>query len=153
MSEFDTRTKQYTGRRWTYQYDARGTAIGEFVLFTPSRGIVIERDGTQGNLAGFKRLFEVELGPPGPLAKTDLVDLIAIPDPAGISTSGGLPCDVGLGDPFAFPFVTIESVLVMGPDLLAVVNDNNYPFSIGRHVGAAAPDDMEFILIRLPERL
>jgi hypothetical protein len=50
---------------------------------------------------------------------------------------------------FAFPFQTIESVLVMGPDTLAVANDNNYPFDTGRHVGVRTPADNEMILVKL----
>jgi len=83
------------------------------------------------------------------VVKLLLVDLNAIPDPSGISTGTGLPDDVGLGDPFAFPFNTIESVLVMAPDRIAVVNDNNYPFDFGRHVGIRVPADNEFILVKL----
>jgi glycerophosphoryl diester phosphodiesterase len=30
-----------------------------------------------------------------------------------------------------------------------VLNDNNYPFSVGRHLGSGAPDDTELIVIQL----
>jgi hypothetical protein len=36
---------------------------------------------------------------------------------------------------------------------IGVLNDNNFPFSVGRHVGAGRPDDNEFIIIRLDRRL
>jgi len=49
--------------------------------------------------------------------------------------------------------VAIESVLVMSPDTIAVINDNNYPFSIGRHMGTKLPDDNDFIFVRLPKKL
>lgn len=150
VSEFDTKKKRYTGRIWTYPLETRGEAIGEFILASQDHGIVIERDNTQGDVNGFKRLFEVRMGAPGPMQKTELLDLNRIPDPKGISLPA-LAGDVGLGNPFAFPFVTIESVLVLGPDVLAVLNDNNYPFSIGRHVGQGQPDDSELIVIKLPE--
>ena len=58
-----------------------------------------------------------------------------------------------LGNPFAFPFQTIESVLVMAPDTIAIINDNNYPFSIGRHMGQQQPDDNELIFVKLPKKL
>jgi glycerophosphoryl diester phosphodiesterase len=32
-----------------------------------------------------------------------------------------------------------------------VTNDNNFPFSVGRHVGSGKPDDNEFIVLRLPQ--
>jgi glycerophosphoryl diester phosphodiesterase len=65
----------------------------------------------------------------------------------------GLPGDIGLGNPFAFPFQAIESVVVLGPDRLAVMNDNNYPFDFGRHVGTRLPADSEIILVKLPAPL
>ena len=57
--------------------------------------------------------------------------------------------DVGLGARFAFPFVTIEGVVVFDRRTIGVLNDNNYPFSVGRHQGTGEPDDNEFILVRL----
>jgi glycerophosphoryl diester phosphodiesterase len=154
VSEFDIATRQYTGTRYSYTFEPKGTAIGEFVLFSDKKGLVIERDGTQGDLTGFKRVYQVKLPAGGGAMEKKLVqDLISIPDPSGISTGTGLPGDVGLGNPFAFPFVTIESVLVMAPDVIAIVNDNNYPFSIGRHVGAKLSDDNELIFVKLPKKL
>ncbi len=146
---FDLEKKEYTGTRYGYKLDPRGRAIGEFNLFSPNRGVVIERDGSQGNLNGFKAIYEVELGEAGnPVGKRLAVDLLNIQDRYGISEPG-LPGDVGIGERFAFPFVTIESVVVLDENQIVVVNDNNYPFSIGRHVGERLPDDNEFIRVRL----
>jgi glycerophosphoryl diester phosphodiesterase len=61
------------------------------------------------------------------------------------------PGAVGQGDPFAFPFQTIESVLVPDRRTSLVANDNNYPFSAGRRPGQ--PDDNELIQLRPPHRL
>ena len=36
---------------------------------------------------------------------------------------------------------------------LLVIDDNNFPFSVGRHKGSGKPDDNEFVLIKLPEAL
>jgi hypothetical protein len=33
------------------------------------------------------------------------------------------------------------------------MNDNNFPFSVGRHVGSGRPDDSEFVVLRLDRRL
>ena len=49
----------------------------------------------------------------------------------------------------AFPFQTIEDILFFDPKHIGVLNDNNFPFSIGRHVGSGQPDDEEFIIIKL----
>jgi glycerophosphoryl diester phosphodiesterase len=34
-----------------------------------------------------------------------------------------------------------------------VLNDDNFAFSIGRHVGSGAPDDNEFVVLRLGQPL
>jgi hypothetical protein len=36
-----------------------------------------------------------------------------------------------------------------GGDVLAVANDNSYPFDTGRHVGVRTPADNELILVKL----
>jgi hypothetical protein len=111
---------------------------------------VIERDDLQGAAASFKRVYLVDLretDAEGYLVKRELVDLLEVRDPDGIS----LPAregDIGLGDPFAFPFQTIESLLPIGRGRLLVLNDNNYPFSAGRNPGR--PDDTEAIVVEVP---
>jgi glycerophosphoryl diester phosphodiesterase len=154
LSEFDLFTQQYTATTWRYQLETRGISIGEFIQYAPGKGLVIERDGTQGDVTGFKRIFQIAMPEGGgDVVKTQILDLNQIPDPSGISTGTGLPGDVGLGSVFAFPFTTIESVLVLAPNLIAVVNDNNYPFDFGRHVVTRVPADNEFILVKLPAPL
>lgn len=154
ISEFSLSTRRYTDRRWFYPLDARGTNIGDFVLFNAqNQALVIERDGSQGNVAGYKAIHRIGLGAPGTdVSKSLLVDLQNLADPNGLSLPA-LPGDVGLGNPFSFPFTTIEDVVVLGPNRIGVLNDNNFPFSIGRHVGSGAPDDNEFILIDMPQPL
>jgi hypothetical protein len=51
---------------------------------------------------------------------------------------------------FTFPFVTIESVLILDPSTLLVINDNNYPGTGGRNLNS---DNTEFLKIRLDQRL
>lgn len=152
-AELDLATKRFTGKRFTYQLESKGVSIGEFVLFDSNKGLIIERDNSQGDLLGLKHVYQVKLPKNGGAMEKKLVlDLMRIPDEDHLS-DGGLQGDVGLGNPFAFPFQTIESVLVMSPDTLAVINDNNYPFSIGRHVGQKLPDDSELIFVKLPKKL
>jgi len=150
---FDLRSRSYTGTRYKYLLDPRGTNIGDFVMFNRTEGLVIERDGSQGNLSGFKAIYEIELGTPGTQVKKTLaVDLMKLRDPRRLSLPAQ-PGDVGLGDPFAMPFTTIEDVVVFNRNRIGVINDNNFPFSIGRHVGSGQPDDSEFILIELARPL
>jgi glycerophosphoryl diester phosphodiesterase len=146
---FDLRHPGYTGDRWTYPYDPRGVSIGDFQLVDRHHGLVIERDNTQGDLTGFKALEEVKLGAPGTtVGKSLSADLMNIADPAGISLPSG-PGDVGLGNPFAFPFNTIEDLVFLDHRHVVVLDDNNFPFSLGRHKGNGAPDDNELIVLRL----
>ena len=153
IHEFDLKAKKYTGVQYKYPLEAVGNHIGEFILNSPDHGMVIERDNSQGKLDGFKRIYEVNPGAAGaPLVKRLAVDLLNLSDPSQISLPGSTG-DVGLGTNFAFPFVTIESVVLLAPNLIGVLNDNNYPFSIGRHVGSGRPDDEEFIVIKLDQPL
>jgi glycerophosphoryl diester phosphodiesterase len=152
MHEFDIASRHYTGIRYFYQLSPRGTAIGDFILFAPNQGLVIERDNSQGDMKGFKMIYKITLKAPGEMVeKQPLVNLLKIADPNNISV--GESFDVGIGKTFAFPFVTIESVIVLGNNQLGVLNDNNYPFSVGRHVGSGQPDDNEFIIIELDKKV
>ena len=150
---FSPDASAYTGERFIYSLEPEAAAIGDFILYAPGKGLVIERDNSQGDLDGFKAIYQVDVrGDDETVEKTLLVDLLDLEDPAEISLPG-LDGDVGIGEDFAFPFVTIESVVVLGEDRIGVLNDNNYPFSVGRHVGAGLPDDTEFIVLKLGETL
>lgn len=153
IHEFDIASRSYTGTRWSYPLDARGAAIGDFILFSRNRGLVIERDNSQGSLTGFKTIFEIELpGGGGTVEKVQGINLMTIADPASISLPA-MAGDVGLGQTFAMPFVTIEDVVVFDEETIGVINDNNFPFSVGRHVGSSQPDDNEFVVLHLNRRL
>ncbi len=153
IHEFDLASKSYTGTKFQYPLNEKATAIGDFIMFSHTRGLIIERDGSQGDLNGFKAVYEVELDQNQELvAKNPNVDLLKINDLRRISLPG-LTGDVGIGKDFAFPFITIESVVVFNPFLIGILNDNNYPFSIGRHAGTGLPDDNEFILLWLDQPL
>jgi hypothetical protein len=147
--EFDLTRQQYTGVTYQYRMEAADNSIGDFTALDEYRFRVIERDGGQGAAAHLKRIYQVDLRQvdvQGFLIKQELVDLLNIRDPHGISLPAR-PGDIGLGDPFQMPFVTIESVLPLDRTRLLVINDNNFPFSTGRN--PALPDDTEFIIIRL----
>jgi len=153
IHEFDLDAKSYTGKKYEYPIDTRATAIGDFVMFNEKRGLIVERDGTQGDLGGFKAVYEIEIdADKGVISKKANLDLLKIRDVGRISQPGAVG-DVGIGKSFAFPFVTIESIVVFNPFLIGVLNDNNYPFSVGRHVRKGLPDDTEFILVWLDQPL
>lgn len=153
IHEFDLESKSYTGKRFKYPLDKKASAIGDFIMFNSKRGLIIERDNSQGDIYGHKAIYEVELDKNETLIQKRLnVDLLKINDIRRISEPG-LEGDIGIGKDFAFPFVTIESVVVFNPFLIGILNDNNYPFSVGRHIGMGLPDDNEFILLWLDQPL
>jgi glycerophosphoryl diester phosphodiesterase len=152
MHEFDIASRKYTGVRYQYPLSSRSVSIGDFVLFAPNQGLVIERDNSRGDMKGFKMIYKVTLKANGePVEKMPLVNLLQIADPNRISR--GDSGDVGIGETFGLPFITIEGLVVLGNNQIGVLNDNNYPFSVGRHVGSGQPDDNEFIIIELDEGL
>jgi glycerophosphoryl diester phosphodiesterase len=126
-------------------------AIGELKAVNDRQLLLIERDNLGDDEAAprVKKIFLVNLPPAGtgPVTKTQLVDLLAIPDPSGIG---------GEMHFFRLPFYTIESVHVEDDRTLLVAADNNFPFSNGRsrsrsrdRKGPLAADDTEIVRIRL----
>ena len=153
IHSFDLQSRQYSDVRYTYALEPKGTSACDFVLTSPRRGLVIERDGTSGDLNGHKMVYQITLPESeGPVAKQPVADLLHLADPHHISDPV-TPGDVGLGETFAMPFVTIESIVVIDPQTIGVLNDNNFPMSVGRHMGSKQPDDNEFVLIRLDRPL
>ncbi|MFE5893522.1 esterase-like activity of phytase family protein [Streptomyces sp. NPDC056462] len=141
FSEFDLRKRGYTGERFVYRLESTANAIGDAIAVDRHRFLVIERDGGQGDTARFKRIYLADTrdrGGDGLMDKTLVADLLDIANPKELG---------GFGKTFRFPFQTIEDVNLVDDRTLAVLNDNNFPFSSGRTAGKA--DDNEFITIRL----
>lgn len=141
FSEFDLRRGKYTGKRYVYRLESTANAIGDAIAVDRHRFLVIERDGGQGDTAKFKRIYLADTRDrdgDGLMDKTLVADLLDIANPKGLG---------GFGETFRFPFQTIEDVNFVDDRTLAVLNDNNFPFSSGRTAGKA--DDNEFITIRL----
>jgi hypothetical protein len=126
-------------------------AIGELKAVNDHQLLLIERDNLGDDEAPprLKKIFLLTLPPAreGAVAKTQVVDLLAIPDPSGLG---------GEMNFFRLPFYTIESVHVVDERTLLVAADNNFPFSNGRsrsrspdRKGPLAADDTDIILIRL----
>ncbi len=127
-------------------------SIGELKAVNSHQMLVIERDNLGDDLPAprFKKVFLIDTAgvqDGGHVRKTLLLDLLAIPDPAGVG---------GDGDFFRMPFYTIESIYPVDQRTLLVASDNNFPFSHGRarsrsadRRGALAADDTEMILVRL----
>jgi hypothetical protein len=149
MYEFDLRSGEYSPTRRIYPVAEPGLLVSDLTALDGHRLVALERDNFQGTAAVHKRGFVIDLrrtGRDGALVKRPLVDLLDLADPHLIS----LPArtgDIGLGDPFAMPYVTIEAVLPLHGSRLAIVNDTNFG-STGRN--PALPDYSDFIVVRVP---
>jgi hypothetical protein len=145
--EFDVSDRRFTGRKWTYTMSRPGTLVSDATVLDRDHIIVLERDNNQGPAAEWKRAFLIRTpGRHANLEKRQILDLLNIRDPHRISLPAR-PGDFGLGDPFRFPYVTVEAVLPTGHDELTVVNDTNFG-STGRN--AALPDYSDFIVVDVP---
>lgn len=151
ISQFDLAKKEFTGKYWYFDLNSKATAIGDFQMFDDASGIIIERDNSQNNLSGYKKLIKIKLNASNhTVAREDLVDLMQIANP-DLLYSAVRPDDIGTGKVFAFPFETIEDLIIESANTLTVLNDNNFPGSTGRNAKLA--DDNEIIQIRLAKAL
>ena len=145
VQEFDLATEAFNGNWFGYKLDPLGTNIGDMTAIDDSRFLVIERNGSTATstngIAPFKKIYLIDSSQKdaeGFAKKTELVDLMNIADPNDLNGDGSTT--------FTFPYVTIESVLILDSQTLLVVNDNNFPGGGGRN---ALSDNTEFLKISL----
>jgi glycerophosphoryl diester phosphodiesterase len=157
IAAFDVRSRSFSGTTWACPFSPGGISLPDLQVYAPGRGVAIERDNSTGTLNGLKAVYAVRLpAGGGTVSKTRVADLLHLADPAGVARRDPFaqPGDlVGAPGQFAMPYVTIESVVVRNRRTLVIANDNNYPFSIGRHVGTQRTDDDDFVAIRLSQLL
>jgi glycerophosphoryl diester phosphodiesterase len=145
INKFDLATKKFEGLAGYYKLESAANAIGDLTVINDNEYLVIERDGGQGDLAKFKKIYKVDLSKSdakGFVAKEEVADLLNISDPLDLNKDGSTT--------YRMPFTTIEDVLVLDANTILVANDNNYPFSIGRPPGI---DNNEIIQITLDKPL
>ncbi|MGW4209991.1 esterase-like activity of phytase family protein [Lentzea sp. NPDC004789] len=145
LNEFDIASNAFTGKKWLYQLENPGFAIGDAIAVDRNRLLIIERDNAQGDAAKHKKVYladKRDRDHDGKLDKTMIADLLNLANPGHVG---------GQADPFRFPFITIEDVTILDDRTIAILNDNNFPSSSGRTPGK--PDNNEFITIRLGENL
>ena len=149
MYQFDIRSRRYAAKRRIYHIDDPSWSVSDLYALDDHHLVALERDGSMGATTVHKQAFAIDLrrvDATGALAKHEILDLEHLRDPALISLPAR-PGDVGLGDPFAMPYVTIEALLPMPGDRVAIVNDTNFG-STGRNPGL--PDYSDFIVVSVP---
>ncbi len=136
---------QFTHSFRRFRMESSGNSLGDLIAINRHQLLMIERDNFSGDLAVLKRVYLVDLRDrdhDGYVDKKLLVDLMNLSNPQGLG---------GFGDPFTFPYVTIEDVEILDRHTIAVLNDNNYPGTGGR--GTDVKDVNEYLEIDLGTRL
>lgn len=147
ISQFDTETGEYTGKTWTYLAEGDDALIGDAFLTKDGRLLVLERDDFRGSDAELKKVFEVanftEIEAGASVRKELMADLLDIANPGKI----GMVSDArayGVGDPFAFALLSVETIVQLEDGRYLTALDNNFPGDDGRYRGK--PDDTEMII-------
>ncbi|MDP9808598.1 hypothetical protein J2W42_001440 [Rhizobium tibeticum] len=164
--EFDTASKNWTGRTWFYPFEEKGVSIGDFNMLDDTTALVIERDNGAGTKdkacvdpkqpkpdcfeapAELKRIYKIEFNDANvgkSVRKIGYIDLLNIQDPDNKKKAGSKDGN------YDMPFVTIENVDRVDATHIVVGNDNNLPFSAGRAVDKV--DNNEFSLLEVSELL
>ncbi len=150
--EFDPARHNFTGQCWYYRAPAPHVSLSSLESDGHGGLLVLERDTEEGRRAVHKQIVRIvpgRLDEQGYLLREPVCDLLALDDDRGLTRRER--GSVGLGRRFSFPFVTPECLLRLDDSTLVVANDNNYPFSAGRHAGR--PDDNEIVRLRLAKPL
>jgi hypothetical protein len=147
---FDPKTGEFIDSlTMRYPLDPGASGVGAIQSLGDGGFLAIERDSGEGESARIKRIYRIDRGRTdndGVLIKTLLVDLLNIRDPHNLAEAGA----ESLGQPYRFSYHTIESLVIMGPDTLGVLNDNNYPFGDGPDgTEGTGPEKTVFIVLKL----
>ncbi|MCK9792183.1 esterase-like activity of phytase family protein [Isoptericola sp. 4D.3] len=146
IHEFDTRRGQYTGRTWDYQTDQEANVLGDAFAVGKDSFWVVERDDLEGPASVTKRVYEIDLSETdddGNVRKELVLDALGIDNPRGIDAGEGY----GLGETYALPVQSFETVLRLRDGRVLLGNDNNYPGNAARNPGT--PDDTEMVVVDL----
>ena len=147
ISQFDTETGKYTGKTWDYLAEDDDALIGDAFLTKDGRLLMLERDDFLGSEAQLKKVFEVkdfaDAKAGSTLQKDLMADLLNIANPGKI----GMVSDArayGVGDPFQFALLSVETIIQLEDGRYLTALDNNFPGDDGRYRGK--PDDTEMII-------
>ena len=148
MYQFDIRSRHYVATRRTYHMEDPTFLLSDLTALDapPLRRARARQhdgrhDGPQAGLVIDLRRTDAA----GALVKRQVLDLEHLRDPALISLPAR-PGDVGLGDPFAMPYVTIEAVL---PLRRSRGHRQRHELRLDRR-NPALPDYSDFIVVSVP---
>jgi hypothetical protein len=137
MYVFDVDTEQFELGHYLYQLDGNATEIRELVAVNDHEFLTLEQNEHWGSPEGqVKKVYLISIDQVQKNAfvkKTELVDLMHLFDPADLNAD--------LSTEFAFPKLTIETIIVLDKDTLLIANDNNFG------------ERSEFIKVRLDQPL
>lgn len=158
--ELDVASQKYSTQQWKYRFEQAGNVAADFQMLDARQGLVIERDDASEGVspacpkeartdcfthpAQFKRIYKIDLGDvdaDGFVRKVAYIDLTRIANPKGLAHLGDN------GPLFALPHLGPEGLTVVDAEHIAVVNDNNFPYSSGRTLGQ--PDHNEITLLNI----
>ncbi|MGH3586124.1 MAG: esterase-like activity of phytase family protein, partial [Pseudonocardia sp.] len=154
IHEFDTRRGEYTGRTWDYRTDQESNVLGDAFAVGKDSFWIVERDDFEGPASVTKRIYEIDLsrtertgtGRERSLRKELVLDALRVDNPRGIDAGEGY----GLGETYALPVQSFETVLRLRDGRVLIGNDNNYPGNAARSPGS--PDDTEMVVIDLKKK-
>lgn len=162
--EFSVAEGRYTGRWWRYELGDNANVVADLAMVDADSAVLIERDdASEGSKdqacdtepkpdcfnkpAAFKRVVKIVFGDSGTaVKKAAYVDLTEMSDPDRKARLGARK-----DGKFELPHLGPEGLAVVDAEHIVVVNDNNFPYSMGRRLGQ--PDDNEITLIRAPDLL
>ncbi len=134
---FDVDAEQFEEGYFLYQLDGNTTEIRELVAINDTEFLTIEQNESWGEASTqVKKVFWLSITgveKNGHVKKRQLVDLMDLSDPVDLDRDGKTT--------FAFPKLTIESIIILDKDTLLITNDNNFG------------ERTEFIKVRLNESL
>ena len=110
--EFDVKERRYTGRNWIYRMTHPGHVRLRRGRLRPRPADRHRARQRPGPGRGLEEGFVIDVPGNRPnIQKREIVDLLDINDKDGISENPIRPGDFGLGNPFKFPYQTVEAVL------------------------------------------
>ncbi len=146
---FDIARRAYVPGHRVYTVADAKNLVADADAIDAKRLAVLERDDFEGKKAHVKQIVVADLpeGRSGSLKREAVAaDLLDLADPDEVSAHGH-PGDLGIGEHFAMPYTNIESLVLLGDDRVAVVNDTNF----GDHArNPKRLDDTDLIELRAP---